>query len=115
MKNSEYWKYYHASTPEGFVIGLERTAWRGANGEVRHRKYAHLYKGDFEEPGWPMCRGGWNREDGAGYSIWRGNAGEDGVCPYCKKRAIEGKQPVAPAGYKGTMEQWIRGETTSTT
>lgn len=71
--------------PEGYITGLGR--------DYPHPKLAHLYKGDFADPGLPMCRRGWNRgEDG--YSIWRGNIGKKGICKVCMKRAQAGKDGV---------------------
>lgn len=72
--------------PKGYILGLGR--------EYPHPKLAHLYKGDFSEPGLPMCRRGWNRDDGESYSIWRGNMGEDGICKVCLRRARAGKDGV---------------------
>ena len=74
--------------PKGYIQGLERT--------YPHPKISHLYKGDFKDPGNPMCRRGWNRDEGTGYSIWRGNMGENGICKVCLRRAREGKEGVKP-------------------
>lgn len=54
---------------------------------------AHLYCGEFNEPGDPMCARGWNRSDGEGYSIFR-NCG-DRICKVCLRRAEENRTPVA--------------------
>lgn len=35
----------------------------------------------------PMCRKGWNRSDGAGFSIFRGHRGARGLCKVCARRA----------------------------
>jgi hypothetical protein len=72
--------------PEGYITGLGR--------DYPHPKIAHLYKGDFAEPGNPMCASGWNRDGGESYSIWRGNQGVDGICKVCLRRAREGRAPV---------------------
>jgi hypothetical protein len=74
--------------PEGYVVGLGR--------DVPHPKLSHLYKGSFDDPGWPMCRYGWNRDEGTSYSIWRGNFGDGGVCRICQRRAAAGLDPVPP-------------------
>lgn len=66
--------------PDGFIVGLDRNP--------NHNRVSHLYKGDFHEPGLPMCRKGWNR--GGGYSIWRGQVGDRGICKTCMKRALAG-------------------------
>jgi len=60
---------------------------------------AHLYRGPFGNPGWPMCRRGWNREDGTAYSIWRNNGGL-GICRVCQRRAEQGLPPVPPKGHR---------------
>lgn len=65
--------------PDGYIVGLGR--------DNPYPKLSHLYKGDFSDPGLPMCRHGWNRENGAAYSIWRGNIGMNGICKICLKRA----------------------------
>lgn len=72
--------------PEGYIMGLGR--------DYPHPKLSHLYKGDFSDPGLPMCRRGWNRDNGQSYSIWRGNVGSHGVCLICLKRARAGKDGV---------------------
>lgn len=72
--------------PEGYIIGLGR--------DNPPPKVAHLYKGEFDDPGLPMCRYGWNRDDGRSYSIWRGNFGERGVCKICLRRAKKGLDGV---------------------
>jgi len=56
---------------------------------------AHLYRGTFSDPGWPMCRRGWNRDQGTAYSIWRNNTGL-GICRICMRRAEQGLSPVPP-------------------
>ena len=68
--------------PDGYILGLGR--------DYPHPKISHLYKGDFSDPGLPMCRKGWNRDNGESYSIWRGNMGKRGVCKTCLKRARAG-------------------------
>lgn len=68
--------------PDGYIAGLGR--------DVPHPPLAHLYKGTFAEPGNPMCRHGWNRDEGTDYSIWRGNIGAKGICRVCLLRALAG-------------------------
>jgi hypothetical protein len=70
--------------PDGYIPGLGR--------DVPHPRISHLYEGTFHDPGNPMCKRGWNREDG--YSIWRGNIGKGGICKTCMKRAKLGLQGV---------------------
>jgi hypothetical protein len=59
------------------------------SGEDRNdpRAKAHLYRGTFERPRGPMCRRGWNRLNGFGWSIFRNNLGS-GVCKVCLRRAL---------------------------
>lgn len=78
------------SVPDGYIAGLGR--------EFPHPRIAHLYQGTFADPGKPMCKKGWNRDDGATYSIWRGNQGDDGVCAVCLRRARKGLPPVDAYG-----------------
>jgi len=75
--------------PDGYVVGLAR------NGPP-YREHAHLYKGTHAEPGWPMCRWGWNRDQGTAYSIWRSNVGQSGICKLCLRRAVADQDPVSP-------------------
>lgn len=70
--------------PDQYILGLGR--------DQPRPRVAHLYKGDFDDPGKAMCREGYNRPDG--YSIWRGNMGEGGVCALCLSRALKGLPPV---------------------
>jgi len=68
--------------PDGYIPGLGR--------DVPHPKIAHLYKGDFSDPGLPMCKRGFNRDNGYSYSIWRNNVGVNGICSICLRRARKG-------------------------
>lgn len=71
--------------PAGYIAGLVRDPL------ARDTRRAHLYKGNYADPGLPMCRLGWNR--GTSYSIWRGQLGT-GICAVCRRRAREGREPV---------------------
>lgn len=71
--------------PDGYITGLDRN---------EDYAVAHLYKGDFADPGLPMCIRGWNRSDGDSYSIFRSVVGPRGICKVCLRRAREGKPPV---------------------
>lgn len=42
----------------------------------------------------PMCRYGWNRDNGSSYSIWRNIIGSQGICKICLKRARKGLKGV---------------------
>lgn len=72
-------------TPQGYISGQDR------NDE---NVVAHLYKGDFNDVGLPMCVRGWNRSDGSEYSIFRNNVGNAGICKVCMKRTLAGKEGV---------------------
>jgi hypothetical protein len=48
----------------------------------------------------PMCVYGWNRSDGAGFSIFRGHTGARGLCKICEKRAKAGLSPIETANRK---------------
>ena len=76
--------------PDGYIAGLGR--------DYPHPPLAHLYKGDFSDPGLPMCRHGWNRDGGESYSIWRRNTGRKGICRICLRRARLGLDGVPPVG-----------------
>lgn len=65
---------------------------------------AHLYAGDFANPGLPYCVRGWNRSDGSRYSIFRGVVGDAGICAVCQRRYQAGLAPVEPR-YRKT--KWI--------
>lgn len=77
---------YKGDTGREYVIGLSR--------EYPHPPRSHLYDGTHDNPGNPMCRFGWNRLDGAAYSIWRGNVGHKGICKHCLNRANKGLDGV---------------------
>jgi len=83
--------------PEGYIIGMGRNP-----GE--DKLVTHLYKGNFSNPGLPMCRRGWNRSDGFAYSIFRGNTSKAGICRICLKRALKEKDGVDP---KKRKTKWI--------
>src|SRR3990167_2764755 len=74
--------------PEGYITGLSREP------DAFERLVAHLYKGEFGDPGAPMCKRGWNRDGGTAYSIWRNNVGVKGICKVCMRRAFLGKEPI---------------------
>jgi len=73
--------------PTGYIAGLGR--------DHPAPPLSHLYRGDFKDPGLPMCACGWNR--GEEYSIWRGNVGAKGVCKVCLRRARKGLAGVEPS------------------
>ena len=61
---------------------------------------AHLYDGTLDDPGWPLCARGWNRGNGHGYSIFRNNIGDAGICSVCVRRAQAGLKGVPPRDRK---------------
>lgn len=75
--------------PDGYITGQDRDTDRG--------QVTHLYKGTFSEPGLPMCKRGWNRDNGTSYSIWRNNIGNGGICKVCLKRALKGLAGIEAA------------------
>ena len=69
--------------PEGYILGQDRNDMN---------LVTHIYKGNFNDPGLPMCVRGWNRSSGEGYSIFRGTVGD--VCRICVKRTLDGKNGI---------------------
>lgn len=77
------------------IKGKEYTTgvFRGDNGQ---NMVTHLYNGNFNDPGFPMCSRGWNRVyyDKNGnvidyeYSIFRNNISRPGICKICVRRAM---------------------------
>lgn len=78
--------------PEGYITGLSRRrVWRDRSGEVQYT-VAHLFKGDFSDPGQPMCKRGYEA-DGT-WSIWRGQIGPKGICSVCLRRTRANLEPA---------------------
>ena len=90
-----YWAYKDL-IPDGYISGLVRDPYE------TNKHVAHLYKGTVENPGDPMCKRGWNRGK-FGYSIWRNNIGQGGLCKICLRRANEGREPI-PFPYEENIE-----------
>jgi len=67
---------------EGFTLGLKRTH------NAHNRLVSHIYKGSFNKLEKPMCKRGWNRNNGKEFSIWRNNLGK-GICKICIKNTLE--------------------------
>lgn len=53
-------------------------------------RISHLYVEIGPQDYLPMCRNGWNRSDGEGFSIFRGHSGKRGLCKTCEKRRAAG-------------------------
>lgn len=47
---------------------------------------SHLYREIGPNDYLPMCQYGWNRSDGASFSIFRGHSGRRGLCKICQRR-----------------------------
>lgn len=60
-----------------FVSGVDRLKGERA-------LLAHLY--DAEKDMEPLCRHGWNRDDGTSFSILRGWKGSKGICKACTRK-----------------------------
>ena len=67
---------------DGYIIGLDRSY------NSDKIVVSHIYKGTFDEPEKPMCKKGWNRNNGTGFSIWRNNLGL-GICKTCLKNTLK--------------------------
>lgn len=68
--------------------------------------HSHLYQQDDNGDLTPMCRYGWNRSDGAGFSVFRGHRGSKGLCNICHKRSQKGLPPV-PAKPGSHKTKWM--------
>jgi len=85
-----------------FINGKEYVTgvFRGDNGE---NMVTHLYRGNFANPGHPMCSRGWQRvwyyKNGKvkyyEYSIFRNNTSNVGMCKICMRRAELGLESIA--------------------
>ena len=76
------------NVPDGYIPGSDRS-------ENEHKRVTHLYKGTFNDPGLPMCRNGWNRDNGESYSILRNSVSKKGICRICLARANQGADGVS--------------------
>lgn len=75
--------------PEGWVYveGMDRND--------QHTIVSHIYAGpSYHELVGPLCARGWNRSDGDGFSIFRGNRSNKGTCKVCQRRKADGKGPM---------------------
>ena len=61
--------------------------------DVGSERVTHLYVGSTAYTGNPMCVRGWNRENGASYSILRGMVNRN-ICRVCLRRAKRGLHAV---------------------
>ncbi len=81
----------------GYTEGLDRN-------DQHLVSHLYAYTKDPMDPFAPMCARGWNRSDGAGFSIFRGMSGDAGVCNICSRRAANNLPPVK-SRYRKT--RWI--------
>lgn len=58
---------------------------------------AHLYAETAAGHLWPMCDYGWNRSNGARFSIFRGPLGSISECAICERRRAKGLRPIIHA------------------
>lgn len=72
--------------PTGYIAGAHR---------LNDNALTHLYIGDFNNVGKPMCNYGYNDPFG-GYSILRNRVGKKGLCKKCLDRAKNGLEGVEP-------------------
>ena len=77
-----------------YVTGLDRND---------QHLVAHLYRGTFANVGNPMCARGWNRTDGASYSIFR-NIDHAQICKICVRRAAKKLDSIKSAQRK---TRWV--------
>lgn len=73
----------------GYLTGVDR------NNPDQAR--SHLYATTAAGHLWPMCDYGWNRSDGARFSILRGWTSKRGQCRLCEARRASGRRPVIRA------------------
>lgn len=69
-----------------YTTGIDRAAENGK------KVVAHLYRGPFHNPGYPMCKKGYTCPPDK-YSIFRNMPGQK-ICKVCMRRAKENKEPV---------------------
>jgi hypothetical protein len=72
------------------IVGFVTAADRNNPDEARAHLYARTAAGNY----WPMCDYGWNRSDGARFSILRGHGSARGDCKICERRRAAGLRPV---------------------
>lgn len=78
------------------VVGYRSGQDRNDERALTHT-YAMMSSGNL----WPMCEYGWNRGNGARFSIFRGSPGTEGDCRLCRKAVAENRRPVhRPRGHK---------------
>lgn len=81
------------------------------------KQHSHLYVEINESPpaiiglgtrrGYlPMCRKGWNRSNGEGFSIFRGHTGARGLCKVCARRAAA-NLPGVEAKPRSHKTKWL--------
>ncbi|QDV34976.1 hypothetical protein [Tautonia plasticadhaerens] len=68
---------------------------------ARSHMYALTKAGNY----WPMCDYGWNRSNGARFSILRGWGSKRGTCAICLRNVEQGKRPVIHA--RSHKTKWL--------
>jgi hypothetical protein len=71
------------------VIGYRSGQDRNEPNALAHT-YAMMSSGNL----WPMCGYGWNRSNGARFSIFRSSPGTEGDCKLCAKNVAADKRPM---------------------
>lgn len=67
-----------------YITGLGR-----ANNNYDLLDETHLYEVTDDDGYYPLCSRGFNRDYGLGFSIFRGNVGDIGVCQVCEGRGAK--------------------------
>lgn len=84
--------------PWKYIEGMDR------NDQHKIVSHIYAYKKDIHKIEGPLCARGWNRNNGEGFSIFRGNASDAGTCKICLKRMQAHLAPVPPEPRK---TRWI--------
>lgn len=91
MSGTEIIACFPKTRPDGWVY-VEGMCRNDTNNVV-----SHIYCGpSFGDLNGPLCARGWNRDDGNGFSIFRGNTSGAGTCRVCYRRKAKNMGPVPP-------------------
>lgn len=84
------------------VVGYRAGTCRNEpEGSRKSHTYAMMNDGELV----PMCPLGWNRSNGAAFSILRSAPGTEGNCAVCRKNVAAGKQPLFEGANRKT--KWL--------
>lgn len=76
-----------------YVEGMDRNE--------QDKVVSHIYAGKVKgDPEGPLCVRGWNRSDGMGFSIFRGNQSAIGTRTVCRRRQAGGSGRCRPASVR---------------